>query len=92
MSDLTVRQIRARALAVFKARGITYAKSATSRIPGSRDWSRGVVIEAWGSRAFVVSHYDCRADREREVELAVTVLREAGWTFTDDGEVLGVGP
>jgi len=92
MADLTVRKIRAAAKKVFASKRITYATSAPSMVRGLRNWSRGVVVEAWGSQACVVSHYDCRADRERDVERAVAALREAGWTFDDNGAVLGIGP
>lgn len=89
----TIRSIRARARKILLAAGMEYATSASSRIRGMRNWSRGVTIdESSSALAWVTARYDIGAVREQDLARAVAALRAAGWTVEDNGRVVAVAP
>ena len=92
MADtLEIKSVRPKAYAVLRKADVQIAKSSASRIRGWKNWSRGTVIEerGWGTdnNIYVVSHYDAKDGRDKDVARAVAALRAAGWTVTDDGKI-----
>jgi hypothetical protein len=86
---MDIKSVRPKAYAVLRKAGLEIAHSYPSRIRGMKNWSGGVVVvERFLQDAIhVESYYDIRASRERYVASAVTALRNAGWTVTDDGKI-----
>jgi hypothetical protein len=90
---LDIKTIRPKAYAVLRKAGEEIAKSYPSRIRGWKNWSRGVTLaEMYGGPTcsagiYVRSYYDIRSAAQADVDRAITALRTAGWTVTDDGRI-----
>jgi hypothetical protein len=96
-STPTIQSIRARARRVIVQAGGQYAKkrpTAADRAAGPCD--RGVVIdEAWGSFvqgtiAVVVAESGVHQHRTQDLNGAVEALRTAGWTVTEEGNIMAL--
>jgi hypothetical protein len=88
--SLNIRKVRPKAYAIFRADGVGVSTSFPGRIKGWKNWTRGATLETRSDGIRVTSYYDIRASATVDVDRAITALRTAGWTVTDDGRIVAM--